>query len=134
MANKKRAEKNMCHVIPFPLQHIENIVYFVLTTFTLSFFVFLSFPHLSSFDLSISSALPLFRLSPLLLFGFFSQKNKTTDKNQKQLVSGYPEYLVPYFWVSIVFSAYMCVCCSHCSSMWVLGKKSPVSSLFIHRV
>ena len=119
----------MCHVIPFPLQHIENIVYFVLTTFTLSFFVFLSFPPLSSFDLSISSALPLFRLSLLLLFGFFSQKNKTTDKNGKQLVSRYPEYLVPYFWVSIVFSAYMCVCCSHCSSMYFSGERKPCLKL-----
>ena len=121
----------MCHVIPFPLQHIENIVYFVLTTFTLSFFVFLSFPPLSSFDLSISSALPLFRLSPLLLFGFFLQKNKTTDKNGKQLVSGYPEYLVPYFWVSIVFSAYMCVCCSHCSSMCFSGEKKALSQAYL---
>ena len=82
LANGKQKKSRQKYVSCYPLSFTayRKIVYFVLTTSTLSFFVFLSFPPLSSFDLSISSALPLFHLSPLLLFGVFSQKTKQQTK------------------------------------------------------
>ena len=80
MANKKKSRKKYVSCYPLSFTAYRKILFTLYLQLLHYFFVFLSFPPLSLFDLSISSALPLFCLSPLLLFGFFSQKTKQQTK------------------------------------------------------
>ena len=86
----------------------------------LSSYLFLLCHHL------ICPFLQHYLFSACLLSYFLVSFRKKQNNRQKWKTIG--KWISKIFgtllWVSIVFTAYMCVCCSHCSSMCFWGKKA----------